>query len=226
MTDSESERESGLQEANAAPATTKNTATQGSRSASAAGCDHQAAHNSVDTDTDDEDYLAAIQGRSGQPSSHGAAEASTSGLPDSSTAWQAAGVQQQQGRRRLRTAGGKVVGTKKAKAAERGSAGNNAVGRGDTAAAGQLNTAVGRGDNATAGQLKIAVGRDDTAAAGQLNNAVGTGDSAAAGQLNNRGRSPFSFDCTLGDSDVGGSEQTMMLQCGLLGKQMHATKVF
>jgi len=115
----------------------------------------------VDTDTDEEDCLAAIHGRSGQPSSHGAAEASTSGLPDSSATGQAAGAQQQQGRRRLRTAGGKVVGAKRPQAAGHGSTGKKAVGR---------------------------------------------GDSAAAGQLNNRRRSPFSFDHTPADSDVGDSE--------------------
>jgi len=110
MTDSDSEHEGGMQEADVAPATTDSTATQDNRSAPAASCDHQAAPNLVDTDTDEKDCLAAIHGRSGQPSSHGAAEVSTSGLPDSSATGQAAGAQQQQGRRRLRTAGGKAVG--------------------------------------------------------------------------------------------------------------------
>ncbi len=93
----------------------------------------------MDTDTDEEDCLAGMYGRSGQPSSHEAAEASTSGLPDSSTTQQAAGAQQQQGRRSLRTAGGKAVGAKRPKAARHDSTGKKAAGRGDSAAAGQLN---------------------------------------------------------------------------------------
>ncbi len=93
-----------MQEADVAPATTDSAATQDNRPAPTAGCDYQAAPNLVDTDTDEEDCLAGMYGRSGQPSSHGAAEASTSGLPDSSATEQAAGAQQQQGRRRLRTA--------------------------------------------------------------------------------------------------------------------------
>ncbi len=161
MTDSDSEHEGGMQEADVAPATTDSAATQDSRSAPATGCDHQAAPNFVETDTDEEDCLAGMYGWSGQPSSHGAAEASTSGLPDSSATEQAAGAQQQQSRRRLRTAGGKVVGAKRPKAARHGSTGKKAVGR---------------------------------------------GDSAAAGQLNNSRRSPFSFDHTPADSDVGDSE--------------------
>ena len=73
-----------MQEADVAPATTDSAATQDNRPAPTAGCDYQAAPNLVDTDTDEEDCLAGMYGRSGQPSSHGAAEASTSGLPDSS----------------------------------------------------------------------------------------------------------------------------------------------
>ena len=139
MTDLDSEHEGGMQEADVPPAITDSTATQDNRSASAAGWDHQAAPNLVDTDIDEEDCLAAIHGRSNQPSSHGAAEASTSGLLDSSATEQAAGAQQQQGRRRLRTAGGKVVATKRPKAAGHDSTGKKALGRGDSAAAGQLN---------------------------------------------------------------------------------------
>lgn len=160
MTDSDSEHEGGMQQADVAPVNTDSAATQDNRPAPAAGCDPQAAPNFVGTDTDEEDCLAGIHARFGQPSSHGAAEASTSGLPDSITTQQAAGAQQQQGRRRLRTAGGKVVGAKRPKAARHDSAGKKAAGR---------------------------------------------GDSAAAGQLNNSTRSPFSFDRTPADSDVGDS---------------------
>ncbi len=81
MTDSASEHEGGMQEADVSPATTDSTATQDNRSAPAAGCDQQAAPNLVDTDTNEEGCRTEIHGRSGQPSSHGAAEASTSGLP-------------------------------------------------------------------------------------------------------------------------------------------------
>ena len=160
MTDSDSEHEGGMQQADVAPANTDSAATQDNRPATAAGCGPQAAPNSVDTDTDEEDCLAGMYGRSGQPSSHEAAEASTSGLPDSSTTQQAAGAQQQQGRRSLRTAGGKAVGAKRPKAARHDSTGKKAAGR---------------------------------------------GDSAAAGQLNNSRRSPFSFDRTPADSDLGDS---------------------
>ena len=155
MTDSDSEHEGGMQQADVAPANTDSAATQDNRPATAAGCDPQAAPNSVDSDTDEEDCLAGMYGRSGQPSSHGAAEASTSGLPDSSTKFR---YQQQQGRRRLRSAGGKVVGAKRPKAARHDSTGKKAAGRGDR---------------------------------------------AAAGQLNNSRRSPFSFDRTSADSDLG-----------------------
>ena len=160
MTDSGSEHEGGMQQADVAPATIDSAATQDNRSAPAAGCDPQATPNSVDTDVDEEDCLAGIHARFGQPPSHGAAKASTSGLLDSSTTEQAAGAQQQQGRRRLRTAGGKVVGAKRPKAARHDSTGKKAVGR---------------------------------------------GDSAAAGQLYNSRRSPFSFDSTPADDDVGDS---------------------
>ena len=51
--------------ADAAPATTDSAATQDHRPAPAAGCDHQAAPNLVDTDTDEEDCLAGMYGRSG-----------------------------------------------------------------------------------------------------------------------------------------------------------------
>ncbi|DBB02548.1 TPA: hypothetical protein ACH3X3_011534 [Trebouxia sp. C0006] len=93
----------------------------------------------VEQMTDSDSEHEGMYGRSGQPSSHEAAEASTSGLPDSSTTQQAAGAQQQQGRRSLRTAGGKAVGAKRPKAARHDSTGKKAAGRGDSAAAGQLN---------------------------------------------------------------------------------------
>lgn len=110
MTDSESEMEESMPSDASAMAGQKRTATQANRPGNRPGNKKQAADRPAQPDSDEECIMAAqTTDRSGQPSSHKPGEASGSGQLDSRTD-SAAGTQQQRGKRRLRTAGGKLVG--------------------------------------------------------------------------------------------------------------------
>ena len=109
MTDSESDSEEGSPSSVAVMAGHKRAAPQANRP----GSKKQAAQRSAEPDSGEDCFMAAqTTDRTGQPSSHQPGEASGSGQADNSVD-RAAFTQQQRGKRRLRTAGGKLVGQEK-----------------------------------------------------------------------------------------------------------------
>ncbi|KAL3149664.1 hypothetical protein ABBQ38_013496 [Trebouxia sp. C0009 RCD-2024] len=183
MTDTESDREEGTTAAGSVPLMARNK-----RQASRPGSHQQATERSAEPASDEDHSMAAQHtGRSGQPSSHQAEEASTSALPDSHTA-RAAG-QRQRGKRQLRTAGGKVIGREQPTAT---------AGHGTAAHAGSRGARQGR--NAAARAQPTATAAHETAA-----HTGSTGVRQGRNALH-RGRSSFSFDRTLEDEDVEASQ--------------------
>ena len=185
MTDTESEKEEGVT-AGSVPvmASNKRPATEAGPSN-----DQQAA----EPDSEEDDVMAAQQtGRLGQQSSHSAQEASSSGVPDSNT-MRATGTHQR-GKRRLRTAGGRVITTDQPAAGAQ--QGRNAAARAKPAATAVPANAGARaakqGNNAAA-RAKPAATAGHTSAGAQR---ARQGKNAAARQPIQRGRSSFSFDRT------------------------------
>jgi len=106
MTDTESEKEGATPAADSVMAGNKHTATH----ANSPSNEQQAAERPSQPDSDEDSFMRAhTTDRTGQPSSHQPVEASSSGLPDSNTG-RAAATQQKQGKGRLRTAGGRLIG--------------------------------------------------------------------------------------------------------------------
>ena len=136
--------------------------------------------------------MAAQQtGRLGQQSSHSAQEASSSGVPDSNTT-RATGTHR--GKRRHRTAGGRVITTDQPAAGAQ--QGRTAAARAKPAATAVPANAGARaaeqGNNAAA-RAKPAATAGHTSAGAQRPR---QGKNAAARQPIQRGRSSFRFDCT------------------------------